>query len=180
LKLYLMKSGKEKPDNDFWAELKKKVNQDLKHTQSPLKKEKLLEKIIVFGKGVFDVAQYEKMLKTLRSTQSYHAALERRNEIFKEEMNLRQAYAGALLNKPADWWQNKMKEFESLEKGNSDEAAMYQRIRNFLSLNTYMLINRYIKQGNRLYAEQMLEIYKIIDPQNEAIPDLEEEINKIN
>ncbi len=180
LKFYLFKTGKEKKDESFCEEFERKIKSEISRTKNPLEKEKLLEKITVFGKGVFDVTDYEKELEELRGTSSYKDALKKRNEIFNEELNLRQAYAGALLNKPVAWWKNKMQEFDKLEKDNSEEAAMYKRIRNFLSLNTYMLINKYIKQGNVLYAEQMLELYKVIDPENKEIPNLEKEIKGMN
>ena len=179
ISLYLMKSGKKPVDKAFCKNFIDKYISLASGTKNPLKKAKIYEKFTVFGKNVFDISKFQKELASIKNSNAYKKALRERNEIFNEELNLRQAYAGALLNKPLDWWKQKMAFFDKKQAKKNEESLMYSRIRNFLSLNTYMLINKYLKQGNTLYATQLLDLYKIIDPENPEIPNLEKQTKSI-
>jgi len=180
LDFYLMKNKKKQVDDEEISRFESEINNQIKSTKSYLQKANLLKKLAVFLGGLKDVAKYKSELSDVESSKQYRSELHEMMGIFDEEHRLQAAYSQALLNKPAGWWKDKMKEFEkNIKTLPRNESLMYERLRNYLSLAAYMGINSYLKQGNVLYAGQLLEIYKIIDPENPEIPNLEAQINSM-
>jgi hypothetical protein len=180
MSFYLMRNKKMPVNNELISEFEKEIKAQISNAKRYIIKANLYKKLVVFENGLKDVSAFKKKYDEIISSKQYKVEQHEMVSIFDQENRLRSAYAGALLNKPLDWWKDKMKQFERNEKTMSaDEALMYKRIRNYLSLATYMGITNYMKQGNYLYARQLLDVYKVIDPENKEIPNLEKELESV-
>ncbi len=179
LDFYMMRHNKLEKDNNIISSFINKVNNQISNTKSAWKKANLLNKKIAFLSGLTDLKEEYKALSTLHASNKYKQEIEQLNETLQEEKRLQQAYASVLLEKPTDWWKKKISEFDKkIKKSSTQKVLMYKRLKNYLSLAIYMSITHYLKTGNILYASQLLDIYKIVDPQNKEIPNLEKEIKQ--
>lgn len=86
---------------------------------------------------------------------------------YQYEEEQKSKYIQAFRNKDKTWWK---KTTEDLTQQINDESGMKQdadrRILNFLSLASYIQVDAELRSGNIAAAEHLLEIYRVIDPEN--------------
>lgn len=91
-----------------------------------------------------------------------------------DEQKEKQKYINAFRNENMIWWVN---EINSLNKKKKTDL-MYERMLGFISLACYSMTNNAIEHNDLQAAEYTLTIYKLADPQNEAVKQFTEELKR--
>jgi predicted esterase len=93
-------------------------------------------------------------------------------ELMTEQIT-KQQYLLAIQKENLEWWQHKT---DSLK--NSPDMRS-QRLLGFVSLISYSLTEQGFKQKNRPMIERILAIYRMADPENEALPGFEARLQNL-
>lgn len=95
-------------------------------------------------------------------------------EKVNEEQKYKERYMQAFQLQDLTWWKNEVAILNSKKKND----MMYERLLGFISLACYSLTNRALQQYDLITAEKMIALYKLADPLNKAIPELESELKR--
>ncbi|MBX7205054.1 MAG: esterase family protein [Bacteroidia bacterium] len=90
------------------------------------------------------------------------------------EQQYKEKYMQAFQVQDLNWWKKEVALLNSKKKSD----PMYERLLGFISLACYSLTTRSLQQYDLITAEKMIALYKLADPLNKAIPDLEAELRK--
>jgi dienelactone hydrolase len=128
----------------------------------------LVKKTITFFDGLADLTECYKIYKPLKENTTVDKRLKEEESTWKQEGILKQYYTNAFQTQNLEWWKN---EISSLNKkikagGNSQEALMYIRTLDYLSLAAYMQSNGALSQNNFAAAKIFCPIYVLVDPTN--------------
>ncbi len=88
------------------------------------------------------------------------------------EQKIKQDYLEAFQNKDLNWWQNTTSALKQ------EDTKMNERLLGFISLACYSLTERAIDQNNIPMAERILAIYRMADPENEAIREYQDQLDR--
>ncbi len=91
----------------------------------------------------------------------------------KTEQTTKQQYLLAMQSQDLQWW----KQTTDSLKANTDKRS--ERLLAFVSLVCYTYTGQAIKQNNRPLAERIIAIYKMADPNNEAIAEFEGQLEAL-
>jgi hypothetical protein len=96
------------------------------------------------------------------------------NKNFQFEAKLRDAYLNALVKNDSAWWNNEIKTLNSkiAEEKNEFSLQTYKRIKGFLGIACYSLSSRFAEEKDAPKLEQVLVVYRMVEPSNSAIPQL--------
>ena len=83
-----------------------------------------------------------------------------------KEFNLQQKYMKAIPTEEIKWWQREISTMKLLSDKKGEDAYMYKRLLNYLSLGTYMYSQSAIAQNGIASAENFLTLYEMVDPAN--------------
>jgi hypothetical protein len=110
----------------------------------------------------------------LSSTEYLKAAASQR-EAFEIEERMKENYKQSLQTQDVKWWKDEIARMQKIKAGS--EHDMYQRLLSYISLACYSYSNAAINQGRREEAQKILAVYKMVDPQNPDIANLEAALN---
>jgi len=92
------------------------------------------------------------------------------DRLSKLEAQKKYEYPSYFFSKSMDWWRNELAQLRattvSSDPRKEPVKLMNQRILAFLSLAAYMQCNSLIKSGDQKNALRMIDLYKLIDPEN--------------
>lgn len=91
-----------------------------------------------------------------------------------EEQSYKQKYIDAFQTKELSWWNEEIKSLNS----NKNKDVMFERLLGFISLACYSISNNSLQQNDLAVAEKTLIIYKMADPENEAMKEFTAELIK--
>lgn len=91
----------------------------------------------------------------------------------QQEQRIKQEYMMAFRNKDLNWWQQTTDHL----KAQPDSDKMSKRLLGFISLACYSLTQQALQQNNQAVAQRIVGIYKMADPDNEAIGEFEKQLN---
>jgi len=91
-----------------------------------------------------------------------------------DEQAIKQKYMEAFKSKDINWWKQEIQTLNSKKKND----LMYERLLGFISLACYSYSNNALQQNNLDAAEYILTIYKLADPENEAMKQFTEDLNR--
>ncbi len=128
----------------------------------------LTKKTINFYEGLANLAPFYDAYKKLGIDPEINQRLKGEERIWKKEESLKQEYAKPAETESVEWWK---KEVSSLgqkirTEKNRDEALVYERILEYLSLYMYSQVNNSLSQNNFDAAERYSKIYVTVDPDN--------------
>jgi hypothetical protein len=88
------------------------------------------------------------------------------------EIKVRTVYLNALTQKDSVWWKPEIKSLNSKisEEKNEFTLQTYKRIKGFLGIACYSLSNRYTEIKDSQKLEQILAVYRMVEPNNTSIP----------
>jgi predicted esterase len=156
-------------------QVQKFIMQNLKTHPDVLEEELRERKIIAFAKGLADVSSIEQKRNALLSSPEYLKAAAAQRETFEIEDRMKQNYKQSLQTQDVKWWKDEIARMQKIKAGS--EYDMYQRLLSYISLACYSFSNVAINQGRREEAQKILAIYKMVDPQNPDIANLEAALN---
>ena len=90
------------------------------------------------------------------------------------EQQYKEKYMQAFQVQDLNWWKKEVALLNSKKKSD----PMYERLLGFISLACYSLTTRSLQQYDLITAEKMIALYKLADPTNKVIPELEAELMK--
>lgn len=103
--------------------------------------------------------------KKVQSEQEARMALLQKEE--QQEMALRDEYVPKITGNEAKDWLKFAGILQQKANGkDQNEAWLYRRLLNFLSLNTYFQLSGALQQGNLSAAQNFQKIYALVDPKN--------------
>ncbi|MFI5219332.1 MAG: hypothetical protein ACHQNT_07560 [Bacteroidia bacterium] len=152
---------------NFIVESNRKVNELKKKNQlTELNDYYSLE--INFLKGLADVEKLTVEKLELENSGKYIKAKEEKANAEARETVLKEQYAQLFLEKNSGWWSDEIKMLQKKadKAKNENERLLYKRVINYLSLVAYMYSDHSIKNNDLDGANRLLDIYKMIDPQN--------------
>ncbi len=127
-----------------------------------------VQNIIGFFDGLSDMKIYTKKLNELGASEEVAADLKRRNESSQKELALQTQYIKALNEKSAAWWRDEIRVLNQKAEDtvNDLDRGMFKRLLGYLSLAAYSNANGLLNAGQLEPAARFIELYSIIDPQN--------------
>lgn len=126
----------------------------------------LQQKTIAYLKGLTDTKAMEALYAQLDSSAQVQGMLQRREMDFEREMELRQDYGDKLQTASLPDWERITGMLRKVGKGEGEDAWLYMRLLNFLSLNCYMNATRALQVSDLPLADRMITIYSMVDPSN--------------
>jgi len=103
----------------------------------------------------------------IQKSKKYKRYIKTENQIFNQEHQLQAYYYSAFINKDTLWWKNEIINLNTQSASNSIEyILMKKRIRNFVSMISYMFTSQAIDNNNIPAIEKYLYIYKLADEYN--------------
>jgi len=120
---------------------------------------------------------FEKMVKS----ETCNAQMNELLSSIKFEMKIREAYYNALLQNDSIWWR---KEIDGLNskietESNSYTQMAYKRIKGFLGIVCYSLCNQFLRSNDVSKLEQILTIYRILEPSNPDMLNFAEAVQRL-
>jgi hypothetical protein len=156
-------------------QVQKFIMQNLKTSADVLEEELRQRKIIAFAKGLADVSSVEQKRNALLSSPEYLEAAAAQRAAFEIEERMKENYRYAVTSKDFNWWKDEIARMQKIKTGS--EHDMYQRLLSYISLACYSYANAAINRGRREEAQKILAVYKMVDPQNPDIANLETSLN---
>jgi hypothetical protein len=170
LRLSEVQTEKQNIVSDFVSEQKQRIS-SLKNSG------KIIEAaLIARNMASCPVFEKESGLKPVASELIHDSDFKNRvdelNKNIQFEMKVRDAYLGALTQKDSVWWKPEIKSLNSKIAGEKNEIALQtlKRIKGFLGIACYTLSNRFAEAKDPQKLEQVLAVYRMVEPENSAIP----------
>lgn len=109
-------------------------------------------------------SRYEKMVKG-------DAFVQQRDNLLTNlrlEVSIREPYGKALQEKDSAWWKNEIRALNAKLTTEKDQQRnlVYHRIKGFLGVACYSMCNRATSQKEVSVLEQIVPIYRILEPEN--------------
>jgi predicted esterase len=157
--------------------VQKFIMENLKTSSDVLEEELRQRKMIAFVKGLADVSSVEQKRNAILSSPEYLKAVAAQRESFEIENRMKQNYIECIQTKDIGWWRDEIARLQKIKSGS--EHNMYQRLLGYISLACYSFSNAAINQGRREEAQKILAVYKLADPENPDIANLEAALSKL-
>jgi hypothetical protein len=166
-----MRDKKCEVDKDFIEETVLQWKQDAADLEKANNKPaafEMFQKIILFFDGLYDLGDVKIKQVYLGATDEVAADILRRKESSQKELALQTQYIKALNDKNLVWWRG---EIQTLNARTTDTSAasehgMIKRLLGYLSLAAYSNANGFLNAGQLDQAARFIELYAVIDPQN--------------
>lgn len=126
-----------------------------------------VRKVINFFDGLTDLKEFYEIYKPLKANAIIDKSLKAEEVVWKKEEELKSFYNEGFQSKNLDWWKQEVATInKKIKSGKPDEALMYFRLLDYLSLVAYLQTTNAMKQQNLPATKLFCEIYLIVDPTN--------------
>jgi len=117
-----------------------------------------------FSSNKFFTSSYD----DLKTNPKYANQLNLLKNSLQHEINMRQPYLKALVEKDSLWWKNEILTLNKNIEVEQDtyKNNMYRRIKGFLGIACYSLGNRSVKERNASNLKKIVSVYKMLEPEN--------------
>ncbi len=127
----------------------------------------LVRRTINFFDGLTDLKEYYDIYNPLKANPEIDKKLKLESKNWKQEEDLKSFYSDAFQSKNLDWWRQDINSMnKKIKTGSTDDALMYKRTLDYLSLVAYMQTTGSLQKQNLPAAKMFCHIYMIIDPTN--------------
>lgn len=128
----------------------------------------LTKKIINFYDGLAPINDCFETYKKLSVNAEIDRSLKDEEALWKTEETKKQAYLKQFQGNTIAWWTKEINDLNTKSNStkNKEQALMYKRVLNFLSLVAYMQTSTALKQNALQAIDYYTQLYKIIDPKN--------------
>ncbi len=129
---------------------------------------------VCIGRTMASVERFEKVgsfyatTNELTNRAAYKQQLSQLRESLQLEMNLRQIYVPALLEKNEAWWKKEIAALNEKMASEPDDMKKmaYKRVNGFLGIACYSYARQFAVQKDINHLEQILMVYRLIAPDN--------------
>jgi dienelactone hydrolase len=113
-------------------------------------------------------SSFSLVYENLVNSEAYASQLDELTQSIRFEFKVRKAYYNALQQKDAVWWRKEINTLNSkIESEQNRYTQMaYRRIKGFLGIVCFSLSNRYSTSREREKLEQILAVYRMVEPDN--------------
>lgn len=140
----------------------------------------LVRRTINFFDGLTDLKEYYDIYKPLKENAEVDKQLKKEEETWKKEEELKAYYTEGFQSKNIDWWKQEVNTInKKIKSVSSEQALMYKRTLDYLSLVAYLQTTNALKQNNLPATKLFCEIYLIVDPTNNEAHYLKATISSI-
>ncbi|MBU0765730.1 MAG: hypothetical protein KJ607_12940 [Bacteroidetes bacterium] len=124
--------------------------------------------LISYLDGLKDVSSYRKEQAKLRISETYTKDREGFRILLDHELSEQQRFFQSFFSKKPGWWQTEVGIIRknSEKAGTPDEKASAKRLLGYMSLLAYTHAENAITSGQQGQAQRLLEIYRLVDPDN--------------
>ncbi|MEP7238802.1 MAG: hypothetical protein ABI685_13080 [Ferruginibacter sp.] len=140
---------------------------DLSNANKPERAEAVCTFSINLLKGLSDAvnwfAEKDKMIK---SSKAYQQQLAISTKLQQREQEIKMLYQSQFQQGDMNYWVATINDIMARIKGNGAEAAMYQRLKAYLSLAFYSISNQNINNGQDAAARHFVILYTLVDSSN--------------
>jgi poly(3-hydroxybutyrate) depolymerase len=128
----------------------------------------MYQKINDFFNGLVDLKAIEAKISELSASDEVIRDQEMKKENAQKEMSLQSQYIKALNEKNLGWWKDEIRSLNQKAADTTDEArhGILKRLLGYLSLAAYSNANGYLNAGQLDQAGRFIELYAVIDPEN--------------
>lgn len=155
--------------------LSKRYVEEQKHRIDSLNKANEIIRSTLIAHNMSIIAPYEKegsfhsLFQKLTQQENYQSQIKELNQSLQFESKVREGYYNALQQKDSVWWKREIEVLNSKVQSEKDLYTLmaYRRIKGFLGIVCYSLCNRYTGQKDTQKLEQVLPVYRMIEPDNE-------------
>ncbi len=116
--------------------------------------------------GVRPLTDIIKRLGQMESNPTFKKAVGQRRKLTYDEVELRSEYIRALQNKDFAWWQTEAERMLHPKTNSEAVREVSNRLRNYLSMASFMLIKTDLEAEKYDEALNKLKIYALVDPEN--------------
>lgn len=128
----------------------------------------LVARNMAMGNNFEDYYDFISLRRDLEYGSAFMAELEQLKESIRFELSVRSAYYGALQQEDSTWWENEIISLKANINSDRDvfRSMAYRRIKGFLGIMSYSLCNQFIKEDKMADMERILEVYRMLEPNN--------------
>ena len=115
-----------------------------------------------------DRQYFKDSLESVMNSRALNHEMTQLRKSLQFEEKVREAYYNALASKETEWWSREIKELNSGIEDSQDQNMKFafKRIKAFLGIICYSVVNNILRTNDLHHAGKMLEIYRMVEPQN--------------
>lgn len=115
--------------------------------------------------GLEPIAEVQKQIVQITQSLDFKMQIQKRRQAITQEIKLRSEFVKALEINDIDWWKMEYKKIKT-PTHNTEIDLVKERLLNYISMVSFMLIKTNIENNELKKAEKKLKIYKLIDQKN--------------
>lgn len=117
--------------------------------------------------GLRNTTDLKKRAYEIRQSQQFYNLIKKHQKVIQTEVKLRSEFIRAIELRDMDWWTGEIERInKSIEQTDEDIAQVSQRLLNYLSMVSFMLVKTDLDDNRIDNAINKLEIYKLVDATN--------------
>ena len=144
---------------------KRMINEEINNEKNILIKELLMNEEIEMLKDISTITEMKSKLAILKNSVQFIEAEKKQNKILANEDQRKMEFAGAFESREIPWWKNQI---QLLIDDKNNESN--QRILGYISLASWSYSSKAVALNNTTFAQKVLQIYKLADPENSEQP----------
>ena len=103
----------------------------------------------------------------IRQSQQFYNLIKIRQKLIQTEVKLRSEFIKAMELRDINWWNTEIERINmSIEQSDKEVAQVSQRLLNYLSMVSFMLVKTDLDDNRIDNAVNKLKIYELVDPNN--------------
>lgn len=170
LKIYAMKL-EHLPEDKKW--LQQLYTQMMDSAKVAREKNDMIQEYHVYQQmnrwfhGLKPTVEVRKSMLALQNNPAFVNQMQKQQSLLRKEIKLRAEYIRAIEKRDIDWWETEVENFIKTAKSENEQAALVsQRLLNYISMASYMLIKTDLNDGRLDEALKKIKIYEMVDNNN--------------
>jgi predicted esterase len=163
-----MRNKNTKRNEKLISDFKKMIDKSAANEKNILVKSLLLHEEISMLNQIEPVDNLENKLRTLENSLSFKEARRKQNQVLAYEDQRKKEIINSFESRELDWWNNQIKALNADRNNQSN-----QRILGYISLASWSYSSKAVAENNFPFAQKVLRIYKLADPENSEQPFLQ-------
>jgi len=116
--------------------------------------------------GLTNLDWFTEKEKAITGSKAYQQQLAESNKLQQREQEIKDGYQQQFQRGDINYWVNTINDLMTRSKATGAEAAMYQRLKAYLSLAFYSISNQTINNKQDETAAHFVSLYKLVDSNN--------------
>lgn len=170
LDIYSIKTKRLTKKDEWLNEIWTKMNDSIYHfneTQDIIHENIFISQTSRWFYGLRNTKELKKRSYEIRQSQQFYNLIKKRQKLIQTEVKLRSEFIKAMELRDIDWWNTEIERInKSIEQSDKEVAQVSQRLLNYLSMVSFMLIKTDLDDNRIDNAINKLKIYELVDPNN--------------